>query len=695
MNRAAQQRAAVRRLMNLLSASPIASEIQQMIVEEARRLTEAATAALCLLAEEREMLDFVAVAGENADDIVGLRIRVADSLSENVLATGESVLVDGRNALETGDLFALQGEAIQNSKSRIQNPYVPKSKIQNPQTSPRSAAVVPVRRDGRLIGTLTALNKTGDGAVPVPAFDADDLDTLNLLAEFAALAAQVHLTARTAREQSRELAVLYDAARTVASSLNVQQVMESVLTAVCAHLEHHTATLFLINDDRTHLFIAADRGLTEDEREVQLAVDRGLPASVLESGVPRLVPDTDAEPGFEDISERARALSALYAPIRSRDETRGLILVTSLQRDAYRDADLKLLSAVAMQAGIAIENAWLYEDAQRQAEEAAALYDLSQHVNATLHLDRVLNFVADSVLNLLKVDKFALLLYDPKEERLAPRLTRNTSGETLTLPHPKVGEGIAGWVYEWQTPQAVADVAADSRNRAAPIDQAGVASTLCVPMHVGEEVIGVIHAMSGRRRLFTVAEMELLYTIANQAAVAVFNATRYQDARSKSREMRRYFRRVAHAIGSALDEQDLPRLLADLAVEIMRADRCAVYRVDGDALRLQAASHFRAATPPDSMAPLGAGLCGWVAKRGQSLILSDLNADPRSRFHAWLSRDRLSSYLAVPLKAERRVVGVIEIYAQEPRDFTREEALLLSTFSRRARLAEKIAQEAV
>ena len=65
-----------------------------------------------------------------------------------------------------------------------------------------------------------------------------------------------------------------------------------------------------------------------------------------------------------------------------------------------------------MQAGIAIENAWLYEDAQRQAEEAAALYDLSQHVNATLHLDRVLNFVADSVLNLLKVDKFALLLYD-------------------------------------------------------------------------------------------------------------------------------------------------------------------------------------------------------------------------------------------------------------------------------------------
>ena len=97
-------------------------------------------------------------------------------------------------------------------------------------------------------------------------------------------------------------------------------------------------------------------------------------------------------------------------------------------------------------------------------------------------------------------------------------------------------------------------------------------------MQVGEDVIGVLHAMSSKRRLFTVAEMELLYTIANQAAFAVVNAMLYQEARSKSHEMRRYFRRVAQAIGSALEAQNLPQLMADLAVEIMRADRCAIYR---------------------------------------------------------------------------------------------------------------------
>ena len=369
--------------------------------------------------------------------------------------------------------------------------------------------------------------------------------------------------------------------------------MDSVVRSICTHLEHQSIVLLLLNDERTHLFIAAERGLSEEEREVQLAVDfPGPHVSVLDNGAPCIVDERVADvsqdgAAFEYFSAHTRPLSVMMAPIRSRNETHGLIIVNSLQRHAYCEGDLKLLSAVATQAGTAIDNAFLFEQAHRQAQEVAALYDLSQHLNSTLHLDKALNYVADSVVSLLKVDKFALLLYDQSEEVLVTRVVRNIGQAELSGTRPRKGEGIAGWVFEWQTPQAIADVAADARNRSAPIDSAfEVSSTLCVPLQVGDEVIGVVHAMSTRRRLFTVAEMELLYTIANQAASAIANATSYQEARARTYEMRRYFSRVAHAIGSTLDEQDLPRLLADLSVEIMRADRCAVYRVDGDNLRL-------------------------------------------------------------------------------------------------------------
>ena len=201
--------------------------------------------------------------------------------------------------------------------------------------------------------------------------------------------------------------------------------------------------------------------------------------------------------------------------------------------------------------------------------------------------------------------------------------------------------------------------------------------------------------MSSKRRLFTVGEMELLYTIANQAAVALVNAMHYQEARTKSLEMRRYIRRIAQALGSALDGQELPKLLTDLAVEIMRSDRCALYRLDGDTLHLEAACRFRNSHPPDETVPIGQGLCGWVARRGQSLLLESLDEDARAQWHTWLHRENLTSYMGIPLKSGHRTVGVLEVYTLDPRVFTKEEAQLLSTFARRARVVEKLALQPV
>lgn len=670
---AAQQ--AIRRLTRALAAQQPADHLLLLIANEARALTGARSVAIGLRAELGPMLDFVAVAGDNAEEITGLQIRVDDSLAESALRTGQPSLFD------MGGIGPTFGKE-EGRKGKGEPPQLPPSSLFPP---PFQAAVVPIMRHGSILGALFALKQDEDAP-----FTEDDMGLFGVFADYVNLALVNSEMSRVCAEQSRELAVLYDAARTVSASLNAQEVLNSVLDAVCSHLEHQAAVLFLLNDERTHLFIAADRGLTEEDREIQLAADGRVTADVLESGQPLLVGDTDAEPDFENVTSQMRTRSAMIAPIRSREDTLGLAIVTSTQPHAYTPNDLKMLTAVASQAGIAIQNAWLYEDATRRAEEASALYDLSQHVNTTLHLDRVFQFVADSVLNLLKVDKFALMLMDRREERLVTRVSRGVDPESFGQIRPREGEGIAGWVYEWMTPTAVADVVADARNHTAPIHQEGVVSTICVPMAVGDEVIGVLLAMSSRRRLFTVAEMELLYTIANQAAVAIVNAMLYQDARSKSSEMRLYIHRIARAIGSALEAQDVPQLLADLAVEVMRADRCAIYRVDGEVVRLHATSHFRSTSPPDASLPLGEGLTGWVARRGKPLALETLGDDPRVRAHAWLARDRLASYLGVPLKIGRQTVGVVEIFTQEPRTFTDDEVRLLHQFARRARVAERL-----
>ena len=701
MTRAALHRVAMRRLTEALSQQFDAHEIHKIVVEETYRLTGAASVALCRLDEGGTMLDFKAAAGENANEVVGLKIRVRDSLSEPVIETKRPYFKDIPSDTKTGSLFSgfdeSQFDPEQFPFSSLQSNPVAFTSYSNYSPQLLSAAVVPLLIDDEVIGTLVALNKGRPSASTLPlhpGFDSEDLDFMETLASFSALSIQNEINSRTSFEQGRELAVLYDAAKTVASSLNLQEVLDSVLTAVCAHIEYHTAVLFLLNDEKTHFIIAADRGLSSDERQIQLSVDFGAHLPCLETGEPRLISDTESATDFHPLTDRAQALSVMLAPVRSRDETHGILMVSSLQRNAYLQSDLKLIDTVAMQAGIAIENAWLYEDAQRQAKEAATLYDISQHINEILNLDYVLGYVADSVMNLLNADSFALYLYDANSAKLIPKVVREMNAEFVETPL-KIGQGIAGWVYEWQTPQAVTDVSADARNRTAPLEAQGVVSALCVPMQLGEDAIGVMQVMSRRRRHFTVSEMELLYTIANQAAASAMNAMLYKEAKVRSHEMSRYFRRVAHAIGSSLDATILPKLLTNLALEIMRADRCALYRVNGDNLILEASTGFRASAPPDSVLPAGQGLAGWVAKRGQALTVENLPVDLRTASHAWMKKDVLHSYLAVPLRSGRQTVGVLEIYSGEQREFTREEVQLLSTFARRSKVAENLRETPV
>ena len=628
-----------------------------VIAEKARALTHAASAAVSLLDPSRTLLDFAAVAGTDAAEIVGQTVRAEDALAGRTALTGEVHLSYSPDAAGGETDFV----------------------------GVRSAVVVPVYVDGTPSGVLTVLNRT-DGA----AFTGADLLCLQTLASLAAQALQTDALKRQAAQKQQERDILFRAAQTTSSSLNVQDVLGSILLSVVGSMEMTAGAVYLLNDERTRLYIGADRGLAEGEGDRQLLAEgAGYAARALASSQPLRLSDLGRETIDSD-SPLPGMRSLLLAPMVARSVPEGLLVVGSRQPGAYSDADAFLLSAVASQAAVALENAWLYEDATRRAQEAAALYELSQAVGATLNLSRVIEFVADSVLSLLHVDKFALFLYDAATGRLEIKASRNLSRAADTMK-PRLGEGIAGWVLEFETPTAVQDVAADHRNRSCPIDGEGVTSLVCVPLQSGDQVIGVLHAMSSRRRLFTVGEMELLYTIANQVGAAIANARMYEDARQKSEEIRKGVRRIARALGSSLDGRQTAQTIADLALEMTGADRGLLFTFDSSgSLAAQAAASFKsplAALPTLSLAEAGRGsetATASVARRGRSLTIEDFSKDTRFALPTFAARERVAGYLGVPLKLGKEILGVLEVYSREPRRFSADEIRLLITFASQA-----------
>lgn len=660
---------ALHEIMQAVARQTDARETLALIAEEARIVTGADSAAITLLDATRTLLDFRAVAGADAEEIIGQTVRVQDALAGQTAVTGELYLAhhpaNARPLLANLDPDLSRGWGV------------------------RSAVVVPIYLNGHPSGALAAINRANGES-----FRGGDVLQLQLLSNAAAIALNADAHQRRASQKERERDILFQAARTTSSSLNVQEVLSSVLATVSDTMEMAAGAIFLPNDERTHFYIAADRGLDDDDRDRQQMADgEGAAAKALLLTQPLLISDALAEGVVDDLPLPGMR-SLLLAPMIARASPEGLLAVGSRRANAYSAEDADLLSAVASQAAVALENAWLYEDATRRAQEAAAIYEMSQTVGATLHLDRMLHFVADSVIALLHVDKFALFLHDSRAQSLAIKIARNLSDDTVNSMRPRAGEGIAGWVYEFETPTAVQDVAADHRNRSSPIDSEGVTSLVSVPLQSGEDVIGVLQAMSSRRRLFTVGEMELLYTIANQVGAAITNAQMYEEARKQSDEIRNGVRRVARAIGSSLSPMETAQVIADLATETTRADRSILFAIDEQGiLKPQAASKFKSALSPGvEVALADESATAWVARRKRSLNIENWPEETRWPVPSFAQRERLSGYLGVPLKIGKDVIGVLEVYTGEPRRFTADEVRLLITFASQASVALKNAQ---
>ena len=335
-----------------------------LIAEKARLLTGAASAAVSLLDASRTLLDFAAVAGVDAAEIIGQKVRVEDALAGRTALTGELYLAHHPDPAPTEALSA--------------DPTV------SVGVGLRSALVVPLYLNDQPAGALSVLNRLDDGA-----FSGGDLLRLQTLANLAAQALRVDELRRQAAQKQQERDILFRAAQTASSSLNVQEVLGNVLATVAGSIEMTAGAVYLLNDERTRLYIGADRGLGEEDNDRQLAAEgNGLAARALATGQPLRL--NDVEEDMADDPPLPHMRSLLLAPMVARSNAEGLLVVGSRQAGAYSAEDASLLSAVASQAAVALENAWLYEDATRRAQEATALYELSQSVGATLSLNRVI-----------------------------------------------------------------------------------------------------------------------------------------------------------------------------------------------------------------------------------------------------------------------------------------------------------------
>jgi len=153
-----------------------------------------------------------------------------------------------------------------------------------------------------------------------------------------------------------------------------------------------------------------------------------------------------------------------------------------------------------------------------------ALAEISRAITSDLYLEDILKLIVIVTAETMNSKICSLMLLDQDTAELRIRATQSISEEYLKKPPLKLGEGVAGVVAQRNRPMAVRDVHKEPLYLYKEIaKQENLHSLLSVPMSIKGRVMGVINCYTNRPHEFSQEEIDLLTTVANQAAVAIEN----------------------------------------------------------------------------------------------------------------------------------------------------------------------------
>jgi len=193
----------------------------------------------------------------------------------------------------------------------------------------------------------------------------------------------------------------------------------------------------------------------------------------------------------------------------------------------------------------------------KYTEQIEALSKISKAISSDLYLNDILRLIVTVTAKVMDSKICSLMLIDEKKNQIVIRATQSMSERYLKKPPLKVGESIAGIVVRENRPVAVYDVTKDKYYKYKEIaKQEGLHSLLAVPLSVKGSVIGVLNCYTDFPHEFNKNEIDILTTVANQAAVAIENTELLVKTRVIQEELETR-KLVERAKGILMKEQGL------------------------------------------------------------------------------------------------------------------------------------------
>ncbi|MEU1571268.1 GAF domain-containing sensor histidine kinase [Streptomyces collinus] len=365
---------------------------------------------------------------------------------------------------------------------------------------------------------------------------------------------------------------LLEAVLSVGRELDLEQALRSIVEAAAVLVDAEYAALGVIGPDGKRLSDFLTVGVSEDQ-VVQIGnypEGHGILGELIRHPEPLRLTKLSEHPASYGFPPHHPPMNTfLGVPIRVRDQVFGNLYLTE-KRDGqqFDDEDESVLSTLAVAAGVAIDNARLYEESRLRERWLRASAEITHSLMSGGERGEVLALIAERAREITGAALAVVALPMADTDSLTVELAIGQKAEAhrgLVLP---VSGSLIGQAFFDAVPVSTPDISRDERVATGPQRFTGLGPAVAVPIGSGDGLRGVVLLVrEAGRKVFAEQETEPLQGFAAQAAVAMELAERRSDAEQ---------------IAVLEDRDRIARDLHDLAIQ----------RLFATGMTLQSASRF-------------------------------------------------------------------------------------------------------
>jgi PAS domain S-box-containing protein len=363
------------------------------------------------------------------------------------------------------------------------------------------------------------------------------------------------------------LELLYNVSRELAAALDLRTVLQRVLYGALQNVGGERCSIVVLDDagkavDATIVY--GSRLHEHTTQQMRDTLERGLAGWVIQNRKGVYIPDTAKDERWlmrPDDTERIGSKSVICVPLLVREKLVGVLTLVHTRPNAFSLEQLDLMQAIADQAGIAVLNARLYTESQRQARVMTALAEGAAAMNASLRMEEVYQRILIQTMQALQVETVALGIVENDKIVFHDAAGKNDSairGKAIPL-----GMGVTGTVTREGRGVVIPDVRQEKNfSEADRLQGVEMRAVAIAPIQTQGRVIGLLEAINPLSGVFDPDALLVMTGIGGLAGTSIQNAQLFERLQAAHRRYRELF-----------EESIEPIVITNWEGEIVEANR--------------------------------------------------------------------------------------------------------------------------